>query len=131
MFFRHVRLYVGNKRGYQFAVPAFGLFLFVFDVSLCVFSFCLLLRMFSILQCGCLFGLLVSRDLVFYTTLQVFSRMLRWLVEHPEYFIQVFLFLLRWKSWAREHGLTVFPASPFHFAIYLRHLMNEARQHLP
>lgn len=68
MFFRHVRLYVGNKRGYQFAVPAFGLFLFVFDVSLCVFSFCLLLRMFSILQCGCLFGLLVSRDLVFYTT---------------------------------------------------------------
>ena len=30
----------------------------------------------------------------------------------------------RWRSWAREHGLTVFPASPFHFAIYLRHLMT-------
>ena len=27
----------------------------------------------------------------------------------------------------REHGLTVFPASPFHFAIYLRHLMTEAK----
>ena len=33
----------------------------------------------------------------------------------------------RWRSWAREHGLTVFPASPFHFAIYLRHLMTEAK----
>ena len=32
----------------------------------------------------------------------------------------------RWRSWAREHGLTVFPASPFHFAVYLRHLMTEA-----
>ena len=34
---------------------------------------------------------------------------------------------IRWRSWAREHGLTVFPASPFHFAIYLRHLMTEAK----
>ena len=33
----------------------------------------------------------------------------------------------RWRSWAREHGLTVFPASPFHFATYLRHLMTEAK----
>ena len=33
----------------------------------------------------------------------------------------------RWRSWAREHGLTVFPASPFRFAIYLRHLMTEAK----
>ncbi|CAH3173557.1 unnamed protein product, partial [Porites lobata] len=37
----------------------------------------------------------------------------------------------RWKSWAREHGLTVFPASPFHFAIYLRHLMTEAKTASP
>ncbi|CAH3024102.1 unnamed protein product, partial [Porites evermanni] len=29
----------------------------------------------------------------------------------------------RWRSWAQEHGLTVFPSSPFRFAIYLRHLM--------
>ena len=36
-------------------------------------------------------------------------------------------FLNRWRSWTREHGLTVFPASPFHFAIYLRHLMTEAK----
>ena len=34
---------------------------------------------------------------------------------------------IRWRSWAREHGLTVFPASPFHFAIYLRHLLTEAK----
>ena len=37
----------------------------------------------------------------------------------------------RWRSWAREHGLTVFPASPFHFAIYLRHLMTEAKTASP
>ena len=37
----------------------------------------------------------------------------------------------RWRSWAREHGLTVFPASPFHFAIYLRHLVTEAKTASP
>ena len=37
----------------------------------------------------------------------------------------------RWRSWAREHGLTVFPASPFRFAIYLRHLMTEAKTASP
>ncbi|KAL9963329.1 hypothetical protein ACROYT_G032521 [Oculina patagonica] len=38
---------------------------------------------------------------------------------------------LRWKSWAREHGLCAFPASPFHFALYLRHLMTEAKTASP
>ncbi|KAL9963911.1 hypothetical protein ACROYT_G027466 [Oculina patagonica] len=33
---------------------------------------------------------------------------------------------IRWKSWARDHGLSAFPASPFHFALYL-HLMTEAK----
>ena len=33
----------------------------------------------------------------------------------------------RWRSWGREHTLTVFPAPPFHFAIYLRQLMTEAK----
>ncbi|XP_044180060.1 uncharacterized protein LOC122961513 [Acropora millepora] len=37
----------------------------------------------------------------------------------------------RWRSWAREHGLTVFPASPFHFAIFLRHLMTGAKTASP
>ena len=37
----------------------------------------------------------------------------------------------RWRSWAREHGLTVFPSSPFHFAIYLRHLMTGAKTASP
>ena len=37
----------------------------------------------------------------------------------------------RWRSWAREHDLTVFPASPFHFAIYLRHLMTGAKTASP
>ena len=36
-----------------------------------------------------------------------------------------------WRSWAREHGLTVFPVSPFHFAIYLRHLMTETKTASP
>ena len=37
----------------------------------------------------------------------------------------------RWRSWAREHGWTVFLASPFHFAIYLRHLMTGAKTASP
>ena len=37
----------------------------------------------------------------------------------------------RWKSWAREHGLIAFPAYPYHFAIYLRHLMAEAKTASP
>ena len=37
----------------------------------------------------------------------------------------------RWKSWAREHGLTVFPASLSRFAIYLRHLITEAKTASP
>ena len=37
----------------------------------------------------------------------------------------------RCRSWSREHGLTVFPASPFHFVIYLPHLMAEAKTASP
>ena len=37
----------------------------------------------------------------------------------------------RWRSWAREHGLTVFPAFLFRFAIYLRHFMTEAKKASP
>ena len=37
----------------------------------------------------------------------------------------------RWKSWARDHGLSAFPASPFHFALYLRDLMTEAKTASP
>ena len=36
-----------------------------------------------------------------------------------------------WRFWAREHGLTVFPASPFHVASYLCHLMTEAKTASP
>ena len=39
--------------------------------------------------------------------------------------------LNRWKSWACDHGLTAFPASPFHLALYLRHLMSEAKTASP
>ena len=38
---------------------------------------------------------------------------------------------IRWRSWARDHGLTVFPAYPFHFVIYLHHLMTEAKTASP
>ena len=38
---------------------------------------------------------------------------------------------MRWKSWAQDHGLSAFPASPFHFAIYLCHLMTEAKTTSP
>ena len=37
----------------------------------------------------------------------------------------------RWSSWGREHGLTVFPASPFHFAICLRRFITEAKTTSP
>ena len=37
----------------------------------------------------------------------------------------------RWRSWGQEHGFTVFPASLFHFAIYLRHFMTEAKTASP
>ena len=47
------------------------------------------------------------------------------------YFLQVFSSYIRWRSWARKHDLTVFPASPFHFAIHLRHLMTEAKTASP
>ena len=49
----------------------------------------------------------------------------------PSTYSKYFSFYNRWRSWAREHGLTVFPASPFHFAIYLRHLMTEAKTAFP
>ena len=49
----------------------------------------------------------------------------------PSTSCKYFSFYNRWRSWAREHGLTVFPASPFHFAIYLRHLMTEAKTASP
>ena len=37
----------------------------------------------------------------------------------------------RWRSLGREHGLTVFPTFPFHFAIYLLHLMTEVKTASP
>ena len=37
----------------------------------------------------------------------------------------------RWNSRARDHGLTAFPASPFHLALYLRYLMSEAKTASP
>ena len=52
--------------------------------------------------------------------------MLRWPAEHPVLPPSISL-LTTWKSWAREHGLTAFPVSMYHFAIYLRYLMAEAK----
>ena len=37
----------------------------------------------------------------------------------------------RWKSWASRHKLQVFPASPFHVALYLRFLMLDAKTAAP
>ena len=36
-----------------------------------------------------------------------------------------------WRFWAREHGFTVFLVSLFYFAIYLCHLMTEAKTASP
>ena len=37
----------------------------------------------------------------------------------------------RWRRWARDQGLPGNPASPYHFALYLRHLMVEAKTAAP
>ena len=37
----------------------------------------------------------------------------------------------RWKSWASSHQLPSFPASPNHVALYLRHLMSDAKTIAP
>ena len=37
----------------------------------------------------------------------------------------------RWKRWARDQGFLAFPASPYHFALYLRHLMAGAKTAAP
>ena len=38
---------------------------------------------------------------------------------------------IRWRSSAQDHGLSAFPASPLHFALYLRRLMTEAKTASP
>lgn len=37
----------------------------------------------------------------------------------------------RWKLWTQEHHLPALPASPHHFALYLRHLMLDAKTASP
>ena len=37
----------------------------------------------------------------------------------------------RWKRSARAQGLPAVPASPYHFVLYLRHLMEEAKTAAP
>ena len=49
----------------------------------------------------------------------------------PSTYAKCFSSYNSWRFWAREHGLTVFPASPFHVAIYLCHLMTEAKTASP
>ena len=49
----------------------------------------------------------------------------------PNTFSKYFSSYNRWRSWARENGLTFFPASPFYLAIYLRHLMTKAKTASP
>ena len=92
--------------------------------------FAYILQMFSAQLCGRIFGLRFPRDPVLYYHLQVLFRMSRWLAA-PSTSSKYFPSYNRWRSWARVHGLTVFPSSPFHFAIYLRHLMTGARTASP
>ena len=100
----------------------------LFSVCVCVL-FAFILQMFSVLLCGRIFGLRFPRDPVLYNPLQVLFRMLCWLAASTS--SKYFSSYNRWRSWAWENGLTVFPASPVHFAIYLRHLMTEAKTASP
>ena len=47
----------------------------------------------------------------------------------PSTYAKFFSSYNSWRFWAREHGLTVFPASPFHLAIYWRHLRAAPRKY--
>ena len=115
------------------AVPAFGSFLFVFDFLLrvCVCSFCFYFAdvfsstMWSDLRAAVPQGSSVLQSLA--SSLPDVALASRAPSTSSKYFSSY----NRWRSWAREHGLTVFPASPFHFAIYLRHLMTEAKTASP
>ncbi|KAK2557815.1 hypothetical protein P5673_019781, partial [Acropora cervicornis] len=80
--------------------------------------------MFSALVCGRISGLRFPRDPVLYNLLRVLFRMLCWLAEHPV--PPPSMEVLGTKTWPDS-----FPASPFHFAIYLRHLMTEAKTASP
>ena len=94
--------------------------------------FAFIFQMFSALLCGRTSEPRFPRDPVLYNLLQILFRMLRWLAEHPVLPPCIFLPTSDGGlGHRREHGLTVFPASPFHFAIYLRHLMTEAKTASP
>ena len=90
-----------------------------------------ILQMFSALLCGQMFGLRFPRDPVFHNPLQVLFQMSGLASRAPSTSSKYFSSYNIWRSWAREHGLTVFPVSPFHFAIYLRHLMTETKTASP
>ena len=115
------------------AVPCSVRVIFVcfcpFIMCVCVLS-AFILQMFLALLCGRILGLPFPRDLVFYNPLQVLFRMLRWLAELPVLPPSIFL-LTTDGDLGHENMASVFPASPFRFAIYLRHLMTEAKTASP
>ena len=90
-------------------------------------------------MCACSFLLLFSRCFKLYyvvraavplgsSVLQVLFRMLHWLAELPVLPLSIFL---PTSDGGLGHEYMVFPTSPFHFAIYLRHLMTEAKTAYP
>ena len=72
-------------------------------LCVCVIS-AFIVQMFSVLLCGRIFELLFPRNLVFYTTLQVLSRMLRWHVEHPVLHPGISLFTTDGSLWPENMG---------------------------
>ena len=98
----------------------FCLFLTFYYMCVCMFS-AFILQMFSALLCGRIFGLRFSRYLgnpcKFSSGCCVGQQSTQYFPHYSSY--------NRCRSQAREHGFAVFPASPFHFPIYKRHLMTE------
>ena len=125
------RGYIFGRAGFVFhlglAVPAFGSFLFVFDFlgGVCVL-FAYILQMFSALVCGWIFGLRFP-GIQCFTIPYKFSSgcCVGW--QSTQYFLQVFFFLQQMEVLGTRTWIDSFPASPFHFPIYLRHLMTEAK----
>ena len=98
--------------------------------SVCVLS-AFIFQMVSALLCGRISEPRFPRDPVLYNLLQVLFRMLRVLAEHPVLPPSIFLPTSDWGLGHENMAWQFFPVFPFHFAIYQRHLMTEAKTASP
>ena len=102
--------------------------LFLTFYYVCVCSLCFYFADVFSSKCRRTFGLRwFSRDLVFYNPFQVVFRMLRWLAEFPVLTPSFFLLTIAGGFGHENMAWQFFLLPPFYVAIYLCHLMTEAK----